>query len=112
MRSTRACRAASPREAGGSRATNRLRCFTGWRSPEVPKLQAPASGVTIRMYRQGHGDCFVLAFPRDGGGDPVYVLIDCGLKPGSQEFIHRKGIDKIVAHISDATGAHLDLAVI
>ena len=30
----------------------------------------PTNGVTVRMYRQGHGDCFLLAFPREGGGEP------------------------------------------
>ena len=30
----------------------------------------PKNGVTVRMYRQGHGDCFLVAFPREGGGDP------------------------------------------
>lgn len=78
----------------------------------MPKLQAPAHGVTVRMYRQGHGDCFLLAFPRDGGGDPVYMLIDCGYKPGSQAFLHGQPIGNIVDHIGESTGRRLDLAVI
>ena len=78
----------------------------------MPLLEAPEKGVTVRMYRPGHGDCFLLAFPREGGGTPVYVLIDCGLKPGSQDFIHKKGIGEIVAHLGESTGYHLDLAII
>src|SRR5262245_34710318 len=75
-------------------------------------LKAPENGVTIRMYRQGHGDCFLLAMPREQGGDPFYILIDCGLKPGSQDFIHKKKIDKIVEHIGASTNFHLDLVII
>lgn len=78
----------------------------------MPRLEAPANGVTVRMYRQGHGDCFLLAFPREGGGEPVYVLIDCGLKPGSQNFVHGTKIQQIVDHIGESTGNRLDLMVV
>lgn len=74
-------------------------------------LVPPEGGVAIRMYRIGHGDCFLLAFPREGGGDPVHVLIDCGYKPGSPGYIHQKTIEEIVAHIADATNSHLDLVI-
>ena len=75
-------------------------------------MTAPASGVKVRMYRQGHGDCFLLAFP-GSHGRAVYVLIDCGYKPGSNS--HTFGlskIDDIVASILEATNGHLDLVVI
>jgi hypothetical protein len=78
----------------------------------MPKLELPGSGVRVRMYRQGHGDCFLLALPRSGGGDPVYVLIDCGYKPGSPAYLKKKKIDDVVAHIGEATGHHLDLVII
>jgi hypothetical protein len=78
----------------------------------MPKLELPDSGVTVRMYRQGHGDCFLLAMPRDGGGDPVYVLIDCGYKPGSPAYLHDKPIGEIVEHIGESTGRHLDLMIL
>jgi hypothetical protein len=76
------------------------------------KLIAPKNGVTIRMYRQGHGDCFLLALPREYGDDPFYILIDCGLKPGSQDFVHRKKIGTTVKHIGESTNHHLDLVII
>ena len=43
----------------------------------MPKLELPDSGVIVRMYRQGHGDCFLLAMPCDGGGQcesPSHVV--------------------------------------
>ena len=76
-------------------------------------LKAPANGVTIRMYRQGHGDCFLLAFPRKTGTKPYYVLIDCGAKPGSENFLtHQKSLDEIVEHLHDACGGKIDLAIL
>ena len=74
-------------------------------------MQAPASGVNVRMYRQGHGDCFLLAFPRPNG-QPAYVLIDCGYKPGSNTRFGLADISNIVANIRESTGGHLDLVII
>jgi hypothetical protein len=77
-------------------------------------LTAPPDGVTIRMFRQGHGDCFLLAFPRPAGADPCYVLIDCGMKPGSQDFLtHKKALrDFVRDEIFDACGGHVDLMIL
>jgi beta-lactamase superfamily II metal-dependent hydrolase len=81
--------------------------------PPVERLRPPENGVTVRMYRQGHGDCFLIAFPREDGDDPYYVLIDCGYKPGSQAFLdHGKSIGDVVKHLHAACGGHLDLAIL
>jgi beta-lactamase superfamily II metal-dependent hydrolase len=79
----------------------------------MPKLIPPENGLVVRMYRIGHGDCFLIAAPREGGGDPVYTLIDCGYKPGSSsdEFLHGKSATDIVDHLRDACGNKLDLAI-
>jgi hypothetical protein len=78
----------------------------------MAEKREPASGVTVRMYRQGHGDCFLLSFPRLRGDVPVYVLIDCGLKPGSQEFVHGRPIGDVVDDIAEVTGEYLDLVIL
>ncbi len=83
--------------------------------PLVPPLLPPANGVTVRMYRQGHGDCFLLAFPREGGGKPYYVMIDCGYKPGSNSadyFAKARPIADIVEHLRASCGGHLDLVIL
>lgn len=81
--------------------------------PSDELLIPPEHGVTVRMYRQGHGDCFLLAFPRAGGGNPYYVMIDCGYKPGSQAFLdHGKTIGDIVGHLHASCGGRLDLAIL
>jgi beta-lactamase superfamily II metal-dependent hydrolase len=76
----------------------------------MPKLKPPASGVTIRMYRQGHGDCFLLAM-QTTKGKPLYMLIDCGLWTGS-EIKADETIDKIIADIAEATGNRLDVVLV
>jgi beta-lactamase superfamily II metal-dependent hydrolase len=70
-------------------------------------MEAPESGVKVRMYRQGQGDCFLLCF-RGDDGKPVYMLIDCGTYPGSE--IH--DIQHVVNHIGESTGHHLDVVLI
>ncbi len=64
------------------------------------------------MYRQGHGDCFLLAFAGNNGATdrPVYVLIDCGLKPGSE--VDNQKIGKIVDDIHGATGGVVDVVIV
>jgi len=85
-------------------------------APDYNGLKPPTGGVAIRMYRIGHGDCFLLAF--DGRTKPVFVLIDCGYKPGSPDFINKDAPgflagrpDEVVADIKKVT-EHIDVAVI
>ena len=76
-------------------------------------LIPPKDTVVVRMYRIGHGDCFLLAFPGKKANTPSYVLIDCGYKPGSSKKIKDPTTAKeITAHIREATGGHIDVAVI
>src|SRR5262245_7483015 len=81
------------------------------------RLMPPEDGVVIRMYRIGHGDCFLLAFAGQTVGKPVYVLIDCGYKPGSPGMIHPPAVKaitakEVTASIREATEGHIDVAVI
>lgn len=78
----------------------------------MTRLVPPDDGAVVRMYRQGHGDCFLLAFPREDGGEPVYVLIDCGFKPGSQAMVHGKSSQQIADHIAGATKKTIDLMIV
>jgi len=75
------------------------------------RLIPPTDGCTVRMYRTGHGDCFLLAFAGKTEDKPVYVLIDCGYKPGSPKYI-KTSSKKIGESIRVATGGHVDIAVI
>ncbi len=76
--------------------------------PEIEALQPPPSGVAIRMYRVGLGDCFLLAFARPNNS-PAYVLIDCGVHKAQT-----RGPDvmqAVVADIIRTTGGELNIAV-
>jgi beta-lactamase superfamily II metal-dependent hydrolase len=78
--------------------------------PRRGTLRPPSGGAVVRMYRIGHGDCFLLGF--DGDEDTVFVLIDCGYKPGSSPKGSGGTADDVVADIREATGGHIDVAVI
>ncbi|MEY2497058.1 MAG: hypothetical protein QOD12_614 [Verrucomicrobiota bacterium] len=86
------------------------------KKPKAPidpgkRLMPPPNGAVVRMYRIGHGDCFLIAFAGDKKDEPVYVLIDCGYKPGSPDFIHTTAAE-ITQNIRGATGGHIHVAVI
>ena len=76
----------------------------------MPKMEPPESGVTVRMYRQGHGDCFLLAM-RKTTGKPFYMLIDCGLWSGSA-LPNGPAIDAVVRDIATSTGKKLDVVLV
>ncbi|CAO4171677.1 MBL fold metallo-hydrolase [Methylorubrum populi] len=62
--------------------------------------------VTVRMYRDILGDCFLLRFPSEGG--TIHVLVDCGIlqgMPGARERANR-----IMANIRSVT-SRLDVLV-
>lgn len=74
-------------------------------------LKPPPGGAAVRMYRIGHGDCFLIAF--SGKDKPAYVLIDCGYKPGSpDELASPTDVKNIGADIIAATGGFVDVAIV
>jgi len=81
-------------------------------SGETAKRLLPNSGVIkMRLYGQGLGDCFLLAFPREGEPEnPCYLVIDCGVAKSTPD----KGLRtrKIVESLRDSTGGHIDVLAI
>ena len=73
-------------------------------------LKPPASGVTVRMYRQGLGDCFLLAFPTRSPGQAFYMLIDCGVIFGTED--PEKIMTDVATDIEEATGGDIHLLVV
>lgn len=72
-------------------------------------MEAPESGITVRMYDlHGEGDCFLLAF-RAQDGSARYMLIDCGLFLGTSGGADR--LREVAADIAEATGNHLHVVV-
>jgi hypothetical protein len=74
-----------------------------------PKMQAPDSGVAVRMYDPGFGDCILLAF-RTRNGNARYMLIDCGVHHLYPD--NKQRMQKVVKDIAEATGYHLHTVAI
>ena len=64
--------------------------------------------TTIRFFCQGIGDCHLLKFPKDGGGD-FWMLIDCGIHSSITGGTDK--IKEIVKNIRSLT-ARVDLIVL
>lgn len=76
-------------------------------------MRPPPDGAIVRMYRIGHGDCFLIAFDGAEPDRPAYVLIDCGYKPGSPEKLTTPTSAKDIADdIIATTGGFIDVAVV
>jgi len=83
-------------------------------------MKAPESGVKVRMYRQGLGDCFLLAFPANKApakktpakkaGETFYMLIDCGVLMGTPDAAEQ--MKAVASSIKDSTCGKIDLVVI
>lgn len=69
---------------------------------------AAAGPVTVRHYCQGIGDCHLLRFPKEDGGD-YWMLIDCGVHSSVKGGSDR--IREIVADIAERTD-RLDVVVV
>ena len=70
---------------------------------------AAKQSVTVRMYNQGFGDCFLITLQGDDG-KPRYMLIDCGVH---HQYPDRETKMQMVASdIAKKTGQHLDVVAI
>jgi hypothetical protein len=72
------------------------------------RLAAPKSGVVVRMYHTGFGDCFLLSLRADNG-EPRYMLIDCGVI--QRDATSKKRMESIARDIAKATGNKLHILV-
>nr|WP_137827989.1 MBL fold metallo-hydrolase [Methylobacterium sp. L1A1] len=82
-----------------------------------PELQPAAPPrAKVWAYRQGLGDCFLLAFPREkpgaDGRTQVFILIDCGVVLGTPDAAAR--MREVVRDIRQKIGPtnHLDVLVV
>lgn len=70
------------------------------------KKKGNGAGVRVRMYRQGLGDCFLIAIPKNNGDD-FFLMIDCGVVLGTE-----KPADKmrpVVEDVIKVTGGRVDV---
>jgi hypothetical protein len=66
--------------------------------------------ATIRMYRQGLGDCFLITLPRKKSAKPYRILIDCGVILGTEDAITKMTnvVEDIVGEV-EKSGGTIDL---
>jgi predicted metallo-beta-lactamase superfamily hydrolase len=70
---------------------------------------ATAARVSIRMYRQGLGDCFLVSFPT-ASKTPFNILIDCGVVLGTPDPV--TPMKRVVEDIARVTTGQIDLLVV
>ena len=75
--------------------------------PKKPKTAA--SGIRVRMYRQGLGDCFLLRFPR-ANGKPFHLVIDSGVIKGTSDPAIR--MREVAEDIKRETGGKIDALIV
>src|SRR5688572_1735907 len=74
-----------------------------------PSALVPApKEIIVRMYRQGLGDCFLLAVPA-GKAKTKYILVDCGVHKRQDDGPLR--LTQVLTDIVAATNAHVDVVV-
>jgi hypothetical protein len=65
--------------------------------------------ITVRMFCQGLGDCFLISIPQEGGR-PYSILIDCGVAMGTPNS--DKNMPAVVRKIGELTHGVVDLLVV
>ena len=80
-----------------------------WRRPGASRDNDGAADVTVRMFCQGLGDCFLITIPQTGSR-PYSILIDFGVALGtpSADVIMKQAIAKI----AELTQGTIDLLVL
>jgi hypothetical protein len=79
-------------------------------APAKKGKAAQGRAVNVRMYKIELGDCFLLTFPRDGGGT-FRMLIDCGLIHGAKNAPSK--MKEVAKDIKEEVGKEgLDLVLI
>jgi hypothetical protein len=74
-------------------------------------VQSGEVGIRVRMYRVGFGDFFLVSFLPDTG-DPVHLVIDCGVFKGTKQTGDIGSIEAAVADMVQTTGGKLALLMV
>jgi len=83
------------------------------RPTQLQPSASPKQKATIRMYRLGVGDCFLLSFPRPGQDDAFRILIDCGVhqsQPGRTQRM-QETVEDLQKSLNGRKGKKFDVVV-
>jgi Metallo-beta-lactamase superfamily len=75
----------------------------------VRRRSRNAFRAKIRMYRQGLGDCFLVALPRFDDQDNYHILIDCGVILGTPDA--GTTMTKVLEDVSAVSKGRIDLLI-
>ena len=75
----------------------------------LPAFLPPAGGFAVRMYRQGLGDCFLVAVAQPETDRPFFMLFDCGVHARQAEGPKR--LLEVMRDIEIATGGEIDVLI-
>jgi hypothetical protein len=78
------------------------------RASTFEPLVPDSDELIVRMYRQGLGDCFLLALPA-GKSRTKYLLIDCGVHKRQTDGPAR--LAQVLKNLGKATSSHIDVVV-
>ena len=92
-----------------TRTRSRSRGRTGTRAGRAAASAAGQQEVSVRMYTQGLGDCFLISFDRPEG-DPYHMVIDCGVFKSTSGA--KEKMQDVVRSIDEATKGHINLLVV
>ncbi len=73
------------------------------------------TSITVRMYRQGLGDCFLLTFPTKHSGRSFHMMIDCGLVTGHKTDRQDRrcpSLEEVAQDIKKMSGDKIDILVV
>src|SRR6266404_1096965 len=85
------------------------RATTGASVPHNGSPVASLGRASVRMYRQGLGDCFLVTLPKEDG-TPWRMLIDCGVILGTKDTGAR--LAEVVENLAHDTGGRVDVLVV
>ncbi len=74
----------------------------------IPSGAGNGPRATVRMYRQGLGDCFLVTIPRKDQ-QPFRILIDCGVILGTEDSDGK--MTRVAENIIKETSGHVDILV-
>lgn len=75
----------------------------------LPEFVPPKNGFAVRMYRQGLGDCFLVAADRPGADRPFFMLFDCGVHARQDDGPKR--LLEVMNDLVTATGGEIDVLI-
>src|SRR5437870_7994832 len=85
------------------------RASTGTRSSGNGSSMPSLGRASVRMYRQGLRDCFLVTLPKEDG-TPWRMLIDCGVILGTRDIGAR--LAEVVENLAHDTGGRVDVLVV